>query len=245
MSAGLAWMQAFPLAEADRAVEALLQAWTEMARVHRTHFNPRIEEPKLTRVLRAYVRKEVSTRMGLMGHWGTEGVENDVDFETGQVLQEARTDICYYWNDTSTKVALVFEFKKLSATSESRKHYLHGGVAKFVTGIYSEREPVALMVGIVMAPRDEVLSGLRRAIAHPPTAGALRTCEDEEGRFVLPCKLFPSHALFDTEHLRDEAKAPSHGTIRLAHVLVEFPWFDHSAKARRRKRREPELESET
>ena len=60
MSAGLAWMQAFPMVEASRAVEALRLGWQAMAATEKPGFNPKTHEPKLTRVLRAYVRKHVA-----------------------------------------------------------------------------------------------------------------------------------------------------------------------------------------
>ena len=227
MSAGLAWMQAFPMVEASRAVEALRLGWQAMAATEKPGFNPKTHEPKLTRVLRAYVRKHVAVEMKLPGHWGTEGVENDVDFTTGRILEEGRTDITYLWNSQDVKFVLVFEFKKLRATSDSRKDYL-GSVRKFVTGVYSEREPLALMVAIHMADPATNVAALRRSIAHPPTAAALFACQDAGGSFVHAPAAFPSHAAFDTEHLRSAAKAPAHGTLRLAHMFVEFPYITYA-----------------
>lgn len=240
MTAGLAWIEAFPLVEADRAVAALMQAWREMAAVEKPKFNPRIHEPKLTRVVRSYVRQRVAPQLRLPGHWGTEGVENTVDFETGEIYEEGRTDITYLWNNETTKFVLVFEFKKLSAQADSRRAYLEDGMLKFVTGIYSDQEPLAAMVGILMSPRKQTVDALRRAIAQPPTAAALYACQDDDGRFVMPASLFPDHADFDTEHLRAAAKAPAHGTIRLAHLFVDFPWFAPPAVGRGK--RKPLLE---
>lgn len=244
MTAGIAWMAAFPVAQADRAVEALLRSWTVMASKPRPGFAPAAKEPKLTRVVRAHVRKQIAPEMKLLGHWGTEGVENDVDFETGEILEEGRTDIEYTWNDESTQLALVFEFKKLTPDNQSRRRYLQDGLMKFVTGVYSEKQPVALMVGILLAPRNETVDGLRRDINLSATAAAIRACANGDGRFVLSPVLFPKRTTFDTEHLRDPEKAPPHGTIRIAHVFVGFPYAvfpDRKSKRKARLMAEDEL----
>lgn len=237
MTAGIAWMAAFPLAQADSAVKALLRSWEEMASKPRRNFSPKVKEPTLTRVVRAHIRKKIAPEMKLLGHWGTEGVENDVDFETGEILDEGRTDIEYTWNNESTQLELVFEFKKLTSGSQSRRRYLEDGVMRFVTGVYSDKQPVALMVGILLASEAEAVSGLRRNINLSATAAAIHACANGDGRFVLPPVLFPERTTFDTEHLRDREKAPPHGTIRIAHVFVEFPYAVFPDKKSKRKAR--------
>ena len=246
MSAGTAWMQAFPVEQANRAVEALMRSWREMASQERLHFSPKTKEPNLTRVVRAHIRKKVAPEMKLLGHWGTEGVENDVDLETGQILDEGRTDIEYTWNNESFQLTLVFEFKKLTSLGESRKRYLEDGLMRFVTGVYSVGEPLAVMVGILMAPPADAIDGLRRSMEHAPTAAAIRACENGDGRFVhAPSVLFPEHASFDTEHLRDSDKAPAHGTIRIAHAFVDFPYATFpEKKPKKRAHRLEQLERE-
>jgi hypothetical protein len=237
VSAGTAWIAAFPLVEAERAVQALVRSWDQMASQQRAFFHPRIHEPKLTRVVRSHVRRHTAIEMRLPGHWGAEGVENEIDFETGEVLDEARTDITYLWNNADSRFVLVFEFKKVAALADSRKQYIDRGMMRFVTGIYAEKEPMAVMVGILMAPETEVVGGLRRAISVPAAAAALRACQDGNGRFVLEPLLLPSHAAFDTEHLRQQDKAPQHGTIRIAHLFVGFPWMTYAPKRSRRAER--------
>lgn len=244
MTAGLDWLKAFPIVEADRAVKALLRAWADMAQRYRPNFHEGINEPKLTRVVRGYVRKRISVDMKLLGHWGTEGVENDIDFETGKVLKEGRTDISYTWNNEHMKFELVFEFKKLAPIADSRKRYLFNGVTQFVSGLYSEREPIALMVGILKGEKNETVSALCRAIASPATAAALKACEGTDGRFILPATLFPEDTQFDTEHLREVAKAPPHGTIRIAHAFVDFPYVNHTVARNAKRKRNRTVEEE-
>jgi hypothetical protein len=130
---------------------------------------------------------------------------------------------------------LVFEFKKLITRSDSRSRYIHHGVQNFVSGIYSERQPVAVMVGILLASREEAIQGLCLALAHRPTAAAIHACADTDHRFVMaPSTLFPKYATFDTEHLRSASKAPSHGTIRIAHLFLEFPYAKFTCKRKQR-----------
>lgn len=233
MTAGTAWMSAFPMANAESAVGALLESWAQMACKHRPKFNPTMPEHKLTRVVRAHVRKHAAGKR-LLGYWGTEGVENDVDFETGEILGEGRTDVAYHWNDPEHSYTLIFEFKKLKADKTSRRFYIEGGLQKFVTGLYSEQQPLALMVGILMAPEADAVAGLKRALAMPATAALTQACQDAHGRFILePSVLFPPHATFDTEHVRTPEKAPAHGTIRIGHAFVTFPYAVFPAKRAR------------
>jgi len=186
--------------------------------------------------VRACIRSRIAPEMKLQGYWGTEGVENEVDFESGRIEKEGRTDISYTWNNEHLSLELIFEFKKLSWRASSRKSYIDQGLQKFVSGIYSVRQPVALMVGILLGTRDEAVGGLRKALAHRPTAAKLRLCKDGDERFVLdPSTLFPARADFDTEHLRPADKAPAHGTIRVAHMFVEFPYAHFPAKGVKRR----------
>ncbi|MHB8446811.1 MAG: hypothetical protein ACYC9P_02625 [Rudaea sp.] len=243
MSAGIAWLDAFPLNQAKNAVDALVESWKHFASVSRPGFHHRIPEPRLTRVIRDYTRKVTAPQRRLLGYWGTEGVENVVDYDTAEVLDERRTDISYSWNNASTQIVLIFEFKKLSASS--RAYYLKEGVMRFVSGNYSVKEPIAVMVGIVMARDPKIVEALKRSIQNPRVAGDLRACADGDGRYVLePSILFPDHATFDTEHLRSEDKAPAHGTIRIGHIFVDFA-FDPPTPATRRVRVVDAIEAAT
>lgn len=68
----------------------------------------------------------------------------------------------------------------------------------------------------------------------PAKAALTRACQDGKGRFVHePSVLLPKHASFDTEHVRDPKKAPAHGTIRLGHSFVEFPYATYPDKRKR------------
>ena len=224
MTAGAAWMAAFPLAEATQAVRALRTAWDSLAAAPKPKFHHRVAEPHLTRVLKRYVDRVVSREYGLLGFWSTEGVENEVDFDTGDILDERRTDILYAWNNEHQAMRLVFEFKKLDHRATSRKKYLgEDGLLRFVTGPYSREQPVAAMVGILTAPHANVVPPLQKALEHPAMASAAQLCPRHDGEVLhRPSGLFPGSAEFDTEHLRSIPLGPTHGTIRVSHFFLAF-----------------------
>ena len=123
---GRDWLSAFPIRPATAAVDALCGSWEVLSSRYRREFNPRTREPKLTRVLKAHVERVTARERGLLGMWAAESVENEVDFDTGELKEERRTDIVYGWNNDNDRIRLVFEFKKLGGTAESRSRYLGG-----------------------------------------------------------------------------------------------------------------------
>lgn len=224
MTARLAWLAAFPHAEAARAVEAVHASWTYWAAKPRRGFAAHIDEPKLTRAVRSYASDVLGRQMGLLGYWGAEGVENEIDYESAEVLKETRTDILYAWNDPQRSLRLVFEFKKLNHTKRLRELYLgERGILRFVTGPYSKEQAVAVMAAILTVDPPAAIAPLRRALQHPGNVAALELLKAPDGGWLhAPSSLFPNLAAFDTEHTRPPELAPSHGTIRVAHLLLEF-----------------------
>ena len=217
------WRSAFPLQSAVAASEALLQAWHDLASPPRQGFNSRTREPALTKRLKVYVQDYVARERGLLGMWAAEYIIGELNPTTGELIKERRTDIVYGWNDDVTKFELVFEFKRLGKQKRHRDQYLgEQGLARFVTGIYSRGQAIAVMVGILIAPEADVVPPIQAALAKKGTAAALRLRESAAGRsYTEPSTLFPK-AKFDTEHDRDPALAPSHGYIRVAHFFVGF-----------------------
>lgn len=246
MTAGLAWLAAFPHAEAQRAVRAVHESWTELASRPRDHFNHREHEPKMTRVIKSHVERVTARQLGLLGWWGTEGVENEVDLETGKIIGETRTDILYAWNDEERQLRLVFEFKRLSHLADSRgKYYGTSGLLRFVTGVYSRGQAVAVMAAILTSEPTPTAVSLRRSLQQPATVGALRMVEIPGGGWLhTPSHLFPNEAAFDTEHLRPDDLGPAHRTIRVSHLLLEFGYVLPPPKRTRRRATLAALEGE-
>ena len=217
------WATAFPIRPASKAVEALCESWRILSSVKQSHFHSKTREPVLTRKLKAHVERVTSPNYGLLGMWATEAVHNEMDFHTGKLTEERRTDIIYGWNNEEVGIQLVFEFKKLSRSARSRGRYLgKDGLGRFVTGIYGRGQPVAVMVGILTDPEDQIVPPLRDALANPKTRTSLRLQSASDGHFFFRPSLLFREADFDTEHERDIGLAPRHGTIRVAHIFLAF-----------------------
>lgn len=217
------WLAAFPMQPATEAVEALLQGWMELAQRPRPDFNPKTKEGALTKHLKVYVENNVARQRGLLGMWAAEDIIGEVDPATGAMIQERRTDIVYGWNDAVQGIKLVFEFKRLGRQKKYRDHYLRDqGLGRFVTGIYSRQQSVAAMVGVLLDPEPEVVPPIRAALEQESLATALRLRKTKAGfAYARPSALFVQ-ADFDTEHERDVALAPAHGTIRVSHFFFSF-----------------------
>ncbi len=217
------WLAAFPIQPATEAVEALRQGWMELAQRPRPEFNPKTKEDALTKRLKVYVENHVARQHGLLGMWAAEDIIGEVDPVTGAMIEERRTDIVYGWNDAARSIKLVFEFKRLGRQKKHRDHYLlNQGLGRFVTGIYSRRQAVAAMVGVLLDPEHEVVPPIRTALEQATLATALRLRRTAGGlTYARPSTLF-AHADFDTEHERDAALAPLHGTIRVSHFFFRF-----------------------
>jgi len=217
------WLAAFPLQPATEAVEALRQGWADLASRYRPDFNPKTKEDGLTKRLKIYVENHVARERGLLGMWAAEDIIGDIDPATGAMIEERRTDIVYGWNNDAQSMKLVFEFKRLGRQKKHRDHYLRDqGLGRFVTGIYSRKQAVAAMVGVLLDPDPDVVPPIRKALAEKALGATLRLCPTHAGEpFTRPSGLFAG-ADFDTEHERDASLAPTHGTIRVSHFFLAF-----------------------
>lgn len=225
------WLSAFPLQPATEAVEALRQGWLELAERPRPDFNPKTKEDALTKRLKVYVENHVARQRGLLGMWAAEDIIGEIDPTTGALIEERRTDIVYGWNSDVLTMKLVFEFKRLGRQKKHRDHYLREqGLGRFVTGIYSRRQAVAAMVGVLLDPEEDVVPPIRDALGDTALAMSLRLRPTKTGEpYARPSPLFAS-ADFDTEHERDPALAPSHGTIRVSHFFFAFGYATSTVK---------------
>lgn len=217
------WLAAFPIQPATEAVEALLQAWTELSARPRLEFNRKTKEPALTKRLKIYIENYTARERGVLGMWAAEDIIGEIDPATGQLVKERRTDIVYGWNDEVQELKLVFEFKRVGKYKQHRDHYLReNGLMRFVTGIYSRRQAVAAMVGVLLHPASNVIPPIQKALTNEALAAELKLRSTAEGTpYFMPSQLFAT-AEFDTEHERDAALAPTHGHIRVAHFFVSF-----------------------
>ncbi|MCL1860409.1 MAG: Fis family transcriptional regulator [Proteobacteria bacterium] len=233
-----AWINVFPVPRTSSAVDVMTEAWNEMSNRYKPKFNHGTNEPNLTFVLGEYIRDVVAERRKLLGNWTVEGQRGKINFTTGEILKRTRTDIEYHWNSKMKNYSVVFEFKKLDHHSRSRKHYYgESGMLRFITGSYSIGHPLAFMVGILVDDRDECIKSLRSCLQHEGIVGELQMCSSNNQLLRTPLLLFPNHAEFDTEHLRDRDKAPKHGTIRISHLFLSFG-YPSDSRDQRKKRKE-------
>ena len=68
------WLSAFPIQPATEAVEALRQAWFELAKRPRTEFNPKTRESALTKRMKIYIENYTARQRGLLGMWAAEDI---------------------------------------------------------------------------------------------------------------------------------------------------------------------------
>lgn len=155
--------------------------------------------------------------------WAAEDIIGDIDPATGAMIEERRTDIVYGWNNETQAMQLVFEFKRLGRQKKHRDHYLRDqGLGRFVTGIYSRKQAVAAMVGVLLDPEPEIVPHIRDALGDTALATLLRLKPTAAGEpYSRPSSMFTA-ADFDTEHEREAALAPSHGSIRVSHFFFAF-----------------------
>ena len=217
------WFAAFPIQPATEAVEALCQAWNELAERPRPDFNPKTNEAALTKRLKVYIENYTARERGLLGMWAAEDIIGEIDPATGEMIEERRTDIVYGWNDSAQGLKFVFEFKRLGRQKRHRDHYVReNGLARFVTGIYSRRQAAAAMVGVLLDPEPDVVPPIREMLGQEEMVAELKLRPAADGSAITqPSALFNA-ADFDTEHERDPSLAPTHGHIRVAHFFLPF-----------------------
>jgi hypothetical protein len=233
----VAWLAAFPIQPASKAVEVLKAGWSELSSRPRPYFNEKTHEGQLTKKLKVHIENVTARERGLLvGMWTAEDIIGEVCPTTGLMTEERRTDIVYGWNDDSHQLKLVFEFKRLGKQKSHRDHYLRDkGLGRFVTGIYSRDQAVAAMVGILLDPEVEVVPPIRKALEDASLATALRLRLAADGTpYIQPSQLFTS-ADFDTEHDRDPALAPTHGRIRVSHFFFPFGYPTSTTKPKKLK----------
>ncbi|MDR6306646.1 hypothetical protein GGQ85_004380 [Nitrobacter vulgaris] len=95
-------------------------------------------------------------------------------------------------------------------------------MGRFVTGIYSRRQAVAAMVGVLLDPEDDVVPAIRKALEDSALGTVLRLKPTSAGNPIARPSILFGTADFDTEHERDAALAPTHGTIRVSHFFLAF-----------------------
>lgn len=241
------WQRAFRSGDAPTVVRALRAAWDYLVVNSPDTFGPGEAEPHLTEMLGEHLH-DTKADHKLTGQWSYERRQGKLRRTTAKglrVVDRKRTDIQYFSNREDPVLDLVFEFKKLGHLKSHRDHYIgEDGMLRFVTGEYSLRQPLAVMVGILVTHADDSVPPLTqwlnspdaKSLLHMQTVGGLQT--------LSPSSFFPIESLFDTEHLRSLDKAPAHGTIVISHVFLDFPGLPRaSVRGNRRQTLRNKLEN--
>jgi len=232
------WHRAFKAGDAPTVVRALHAAWDELVMSSPETFNPHEKEPCLTELLgqHLYDTKAIHKLTGLWTYETRRGKLRRTTPKGVRIVERKRTDIQYFSNKEDPALELVFEFKKLGHQKSHRDYYVgEEGILRFVTGEYSLRQPLAVMVGILVTHADDCVPPLAQWLngSEAKTLLYMETVGGKQTR--APSDFFPDESLFDTEHLRSREKAPAHGTIVISHIFLGFPGLPRASVQRGRK----------
>jgi hypothetical protein len=130
------------------------------------------------------------------------------NLETGEMEDRIRTDIRYLFpiQDSDNSHEIIFEFKILKNTNDSRKaYYQKNGMHRFISGDYSKKWDFAYMVGILTNDGRTAVKELKKVLQRNDLAnGTLHIRRSEKTNLLIrePSEYMPDLAEFDTEHSR-------------------------------------------
>jgi hypothetical protein len=220
------WLAAFPHEDARTVVTALCRVWRELTNLSAHTFHNKRREPELTELLCEQIRAVFKERTKLTGQWSYERRKGKI-VKTGKkslaVANRKRTDIEYFSDRPTPPLELIFEFKKLDHTLARRKVYAGDeGMLRFVTGDYSVKQPVAVMVGILSGTEAACVPPLKTFLEKENMRKMLKMAPSPQPCITAPSEIFDPAAHFDTIHEREPELAPPHGSITLCHVFLGF-----------------------
>lgn len=240
-----AWRTTFPVDETEDVIKYLTESWNELRLLPggANALSARRNETKITNFFGQYL-SDRAQEWGLSGLFLYERPHANVDLERGELSSRIRTDIEYVFVGASAQ-PLVFEFKKLCASKETRasdkahsrkrradcKHYCgDNGMRRFVIGDYIKYSPyIAFMVGMVDDQADvrSIVEALKIA---SPLAQALNGIPDAKGELVRePSEIFPRLVRFDTVHSR--SNGGDLANLTLMHLFLHFPELEAGFQA--------------
>lgn len=213
----------FPVEEAHRATQFLVNTWHTVTAKASENVDQRRKEPQLTEQLCWNLDQLAESEGKLLGYWSYEkpGEFNPI---TGKKIKRIRQDIEYFSNAGNVRLNLTYEFQKLKAKGDSWRAYQgESGMRRFVDGYYAKQLPVAAMVAMTLDDNKCCIDGLRRSLLIDGTRDSLKMLPDDAGRYIRePSQVLPA-AAFDTEHKRPPEQAPPQGATTLAHIFLALP----------------------
>lgn len=221
------WLAAFPQEDVRTVVGALREVWTELTTLSPETFHPNANEPRLTELLCEHIRAVFKTRTKLTGQWSYERRLGKIKPRKGggvEISERKRTDIEYFSDRYDPSLELVFEFKKINGKAGRRNTYIGpDGMLRFVTGSYSIKQPLAIMVGVLTDPEAACVQPLIDLLKTSKSMSMLQMKTTSADPLKIPSIVLPTLAKFDTEHQRAAELATEHGTITIAHLFLGFP----------------------
>ncbi|MEH2565648.1 Fis family transcriptional regulator [Bradyrhizobium sp. AZCC 2289] len=221
------WLSVFPQEDARVAVDALRKVWAELTTLSPETFHADAKEPRLTELLCEHIRSVFKTRTRLTGQWSYERRIGKIKQRKSggvEIADRRRTDIEYFSDRYDPALELVFEFKKINGKAARRNTYVGSdGMLRFVTGSYSIKQPLAVMVGIVTDKETACVQPLIDLLKTSESMAALQMKPAPSESLKIPSFVLPKIAQFDTEHQRAAELAAEHGTITIAHLFLGFP----------------------
>lgn len=204
-----AWRKDFPDTDIALALRFMHETWNKLVTQFPEAVHPvKCREPAITQNFGDHLQVD-GAASALSGIFDYEVPKAVIDPITGKRVRPVRTDILY--QDSAVRfppgkrLSLIFEFKKLRNTGDSRSTYVgKNGVQRFLSGYYqSHANHVAFMVGLIHLDVDKTIDGLETRLKQADTRTPLHIQPDGSGNYVRkPSEWFRDSVNFDTVHSR-------------------------------------------
>jgi len=202
-----AWKDVWPdKTEVERVLRFMHSHWYELVREDMPGFQASNYESQLTTYFGQSLRDN-SLSAKLLGNFTYENPVGKTNRLLGKLEDRGRNDINYFTVQDGKRIELIFEFKrlKLRPRDNRQEYYNENGMLRFINGKYADKHYLAFMVGMIekRSLQEEILSGLKRAIASDHVASELHIKKGPGGRYLRePSQIQPELLSFDTEHAR-------------------------------------------
>lgn len=221
-----AWQKAFPSTDVALALRFMHETWNKLVTQFPDAIHPeKCKEPSITQTFGDHLQVD-GAASALSGIFDYEVPKASRDPITGKRIRPVRTDILYQDSairfPTGKRLSLIFEFKKLKNTGDSRRTYVgENGMQRFISGYYqSHADHIAFMVGLIHLDFVNTIDGLETRIKQAHTRALLHIQPDGNGNYVRkPSEWFQHTVTFDTVHSR--TFYGDMGDVTICHFFLE------------------------
>ena len=212
----IAWTQIVRRPAPDIIIKYISDKWLGFVIQFQSTGTPLHErdEPTLTHGLAAYlVQQYEEGKQPFHGDFFCELHRYDLNSD-GTAICVGRTDIEWRLHGCPCFIA---EFKILDGSSKRKKSYIAEGLQRFLDGRYAPNATEGAMYAFLRTGAGNDIDAIVALIDKKATS--LRCHTDNGSPIVMPSKIAPGVARFDTIHDRDQ---PWVSPIRLAHVFLQL-----------------------